>query len=783
MDEQNANDSSTGDDSATVPYAGQNQGPGLPPVPGSDDGPPIEQPPRELNAAPKPDDSVSRNADASHIPSHTDNRGTSVPQIREVSEWLRPFLRPSRRPDSLGMLDAYEVLGVVGRGSMGIVVKAFDNTLQRIVAIKIMAPHLLPSQNARERFFREARLAAGISHPNVVTIHAVGQTGDVPYLVMEYIDGQSLENRIRAGHLPLPDVLRISQQMAEGLAAAHRQGLVHRDIKPANVMLEDSIERVKIADFGLARVAMESSDLTSMGEVVGTPSYMSPEQVNGEAIDARSDLFSMGCVMYAMLTRRSPFQASNPLAAARKVASAEPPPLEELSVAPPTLCDLIRTLLSKKPDDRIQTGEELAEELRRQMVELNSPSHDPTVSLHPEKQASRPDPRLTYSAAAVGLLLLGGAFWGQSRWRENPAGSTAAALTGIGDGRQLIGPADQTGPRQLNVAQDGSAPYASIGDALAAASPGDTIHILDTGPYHEGLLLDDARRLRGVTILGNGAVIASASARSLIHIAGVPELSLRGLTINVAGHQHGLDIEGLCPGLSIHDCRFLALNPANAPMSLVYLHGGASGESDAPISFEKCTLRYGGVGVVLGEPHNTRPISHIAVRDCRFNGPSSISGIALILFDEMQHLEIVGNLIEKGETSLSLNLTHPESAKDVLFAWNTINGFESAMNLNESPPAQNISYHSNLLLNVSALPVTRENLSAIASWFKGNVWEHDPRGLELINAIADRRDYIPVARASPDDEDYLRPTDDTVHAGRHHWRDSRADSADEPSRP
>src|SRR5205823_1838085 len=188
-----------------------------------------------------------------------------------------------------------------GRGAMGVLVRAYDTQLCRTVAIKLMSPQLMLNSHARERFFREARAAAGINHPNIVTIHAVSEHAGVPFLVMEFVGGRSLMDRIRSDAPLKPiDTLRISAQIASGLAAAHQQGVIHRDIKPANIMLEDSIERVKITDFGLARVSMEQSDLTSQGVVVGTPAYMSPEQVNGEPLDSRSDLFSLGCVMYAM---------------------------------------------------------------------------------------------------------------------------------------------------------------------------------------------------------------------------------------------------------------------------------------------------------------------------------------------------------------------------------------------------------------------------------------------------------------------------------------------------
>ena len=181
------------------------------------------------------------------------------------------FLAPSRQPGALGRLDHYEVLEVVGKGGMGVVFKAFDEKLRRVVAIKVLAPQLATSGTARQRFVREAQAAAAVSHEHVINIHAVEDAAAVPYLVMQFIDGKSLDDKIKdKGPLELPEVVRIGMQIASGLAAAHAQGLIHRDIKPANILLENSVERVKITDFGLARAADDASPTWS-GSIAGTP--------------------------------------------------------------------------------------------------------------------------------------------------------------------------------------------------------------------------------------------------------------------------------------------------------------------------------------------------------------------------------------------------------------------------------------------------------------------------------------------------------------------------------
>jgi hypothetical protein len=196
---------------------------------------------------------------AAFTPPDAPERGAASLSGRAATERPEPaealaFLAPSQKSDSLGRLGHYEVLEVVGKGGMGIVLRAFDEKLHRVVAIKVLAPALATSGSARQRFVREARAAAAVTHDNIIAIHAVEDAGPVPYLVMQFIDGLTLQAKLdRSGPLPVKEILRIGLQTAAGLAAAHAHGVVHRDVKPANILLENSVERVKITDFGLAR--------------------------------------------------------------------------------------------------------------------------------------------------------------------------------------------------------------------------------------------------------------------------------------------------------------------------------------------------------------------------------------------------------------------------------------------------------------------------------------------------------------------------------------------------
>src|SRR5262245_15220978 len=239
--------------------------------------------------------------------------GETAAELRSEPEGKLDFLDPPDKPGQLGKLAHYEILEVIGRGGMGIVLKAFDQKLHRVVAIKVMAPQLAASATGRQRFQREAKTAAAVNHDHIVTIYAVDEFKGMPYMAMQYIAGWSLQQRIdKEGALDVKEILRIGMQTAHGLAAAHAQGLVHRDIKPANILLENGIERVKITDFGLAR-AVDGARVTQSGVVTGSPQYMAPEQARGEAVDHRADLFSLGSVLYAMCTGYAPFRASSSL--------------------------------------------------------------------------------------------------------------------------------------------------------------------------------------------------------------------------------------------------------------------------------------------------------------------------------------------------------------------------------------------------------------------------------------------------------------------------------------
>jgi serine/threonine-protein kinase len=321
------------------------------------------------------------------------------------------FLTPSQGADSLGRLDHYEILEVVGRGGMGVVLKGFDEKLQRIVAIKVMAAELAVSGAARQRFIREARAAAAVSHEHVVAIHSVEEDHRPPYLVMQFVDGVSLQEKLdRHGPPGLKEIVRIGLQTAEGLAAAHRQGLVHRDIKPANILLESGVERVKLTDFGLAR-AVDDASLSQSGAIAGTPLYMSPEQADGKPIDLRSDLFSLGSVLYELCTGTPPFCAAGTHAVLKRVIEDTARPIQEVNEEiPGWLCDLIARLHAKNPADRFPSAQDVADLLRQHLAHLPQPTKVATpgaVAKPPSTGPARKRRQDGLVVAGLALLALG----------------------------------------------------------------------------------------------------------------------------------------------------------------------------------------------------------------------------------------------------------------------------------------------------------------------------------------------------------------------------------------
>ena len=345
--------------------------------------------------------------------------GSEEVLMDRAAEVIRLLTPDAESSESIGILAEFRLLELIGAGGTGVVFRAHDLSLDREVALKVLRPSL--GSVARERFVAEARAAASIDHENVVTIYQVGQHQRLAWIAMKWVPGETLENRLhREGALDEQEVRELVTQIANGLAEAHRQQLVHRDIKPANIWISDADGKVQILDFGLVRITDSDLALTSTGLLAGTPSFMSPEQAKGLELDARSDLFSLGCVIYQMTTGSLPFGSSTILATLQAIQNQRPqPPSVGGADGNVDLSDLTMALLEKEPVNRIQSADLLAECLQRPRSDWpvrirNYASHDhdetQTVATHANSRPSAGSGR-RFVAAAILLGLFGLGAW------------------------------------------------------------------------------------------------------------------------------------------------------------------------------------------------------------------------------------------------------------------------------------------------------------------------------------------------------------------------------------
>ena len=310
----------------------------------------------------------------------------------------------------IGRVGPYEISGLLGRGSTAIVLKGFDRALNRNIAIKVLDPAVAGAATARQRFAREARAMAVISHEQVVPVYGVDEHAGLPYFVMEYVAGGSLERRLKTeGNLDIVSIVRIGLQVAQALTEAHRHGLVHRDIKPANILIDRGTEKVRVADFGLARVANDAS-CTHSGLIAGTPQYMAPEQVRGETCSAQSDLFSLGGVMYAMCTGHPPFRAESLYGVMQRIVHEPPRGIrEQNSLIPAWLEEFVLRLLEKDKAARFASAEECASILQDELANLNNPRFAPEPTRNWCRRGMEPRLKMSRLAVRIACGIVGGA--------------------------------------------------------------------------------------------------------------------------------------------------------------------------------------------------------------------------------------------------------------------------------------------------------------------------------------------------------------------------------------
>jgi serine/threonine-protein kinase len=359
--------------------------------------------------------------------------------------------RDAMRDSGLAIVGKYRILDLVGEGAMGVVYRGVDTVLNRTVALKVMSDAVARQQDLRDRFLREAQAAGSLQHPNVVTIYDFGEVDGHLYIAMEYVDGIDLE-RLLAAHEPLTihQRLDIAIDVLNGLSYAHRHGIVHRDVKPANIRVTEE-GRAKVMDFGVAY--LDSSSLTRTGMMMGTPSYMAPEQVVGGKITAATDIFAVGSVLYELLTGARPFEGNTLHNTLYKIVSEEPPPIREMMPGLPTSLErIVRKALTKEPESRYQNALEMADDLAAVRAELDSEKQTTsTLSLRRSMETAmaartRTRTRNRTVAAAIGLVVVG-----------------AVAASGL-----WLGTRDEAPPSEPTVAL--AEPESAGGDAIAAAA-------------------------------------------------------------------------------------------------------------------------------------------------------------------------------------------------------------------------------------------------------------------------------------------------------------------------
>src|SRR5712671_463727 len=330
-------------------------------------------------------------------------------------------------------LGPYEVLSAIGAGGMGEVYKARDTRLNRIVAIKVLPTHLADRSELRERFEREARSIASLNHPHICVLHDIGHQDEIDFLVMEYIAGETLAQRLQRGTLPLEQVFQYAIEISDALDKAHRKGVTHRDLKPGNIMLAKS--GTKLLDFGLAKLKQEvapanvqlsqlptaNDPLTAQGTIIGTLQYMAPEQVEGKEVDVRTDIFAFGAVVYEMATGKRAFEGKSQASVIGAIMSSEPVPISSLQpMTPPALDRVVKRCLAKETDERWQSANDLTDELKWIAEGSSQVTLAPTVPRKSIRTLGRRGLILI-----VGTLLLVAVISSLATWNLKPAPAPA----------------------------------------------------------------------------------------------------------------------------------------------------------------------------------------------------------------------------------------------------------------------------------------------------------------------------------------------------------------------
>jgi serine/threonine protein kinase/pectin methylesterase-like acyl-CoA thioesterase len=704
----------------------------------------------------------------------------------------------STAPDIL-FAGRYRLLEQLGAGGMGAVHKATDTKLDRTVAIKIMAGHLVRHPDALARFQREAKALAKVAHPGIVQAFDTDQDGEQHFLVMEYVAGHSLLELLRAkGRVPPTIAADYTHQAAVALQHAHERGLIHRDVKPHNLLLTPT-GQVKVLDLGLARFAQDhlgdtgDAGLTREGAGMGTPDYMAPEQFSqAHRADARSDIYSLGCTLFHLITGRVVFPGTSLAEKTRAHEEQDPPRVEELCPeAPVGLALTIRKMLAKSPAERFQSMREVAEALAPYVAasSISLPEIQKTtnwegsqLSFHalPTKQPSGSTP-LTGAAAqlprrrsrrvlallgsAAGLLLLVGGLVSLPFLLPTPRGEF-----GISTGPQPAAPVRD--PNVLTVSKDAKdgAQYDTINGALANVQPGQTVRVLDDATYSESVRLN----VEGVTLEAVRGATANcpASAQVGIMISNVPNVTVRGLRIRVdCDGPHVLAVQGNCLGSKLDD---LELSSTSATSIGILLVDVGIPQGKPPLIIENCSVSGGFVGIqAVGCDVGTkaaRPCQGVVIRNNHVN--TCINGLAL--GGKMNDIQIVGNRVWNCNTPIAFPLELLSESGDLLLANNTLKAAGRCLQINDLGKDMGpVDIRNNLILSEGKTDIAfiGKDSGPLAGLRLDHNWRQvrAPTNSDGSTAVSGRidsmadqiRDTIDLLSTDPASPDFLRPAKDS----------------------
>ncbi|MBC7820667.1 MAG: serine/threonine protein kinase [Planctomycetaceae bacterium] len=681
-------------------------------------------------------------------------------------------------------LGKYTIQGRIGQGGMGVVWKGFDPDLHRTVAIKVLGAHLAHSPTARRRFQREARAAAAINHPNVLTIHAVEEQNDVPFLVMEYVAGDSLKAYVSSrGKVDPIEVMRMSMQISMGLAAAHAQGVIHRDVKPGNVMLHEGATRVRLADFGLARAAFDNSELTSHDNAVGTPAYMAPEQIRGERLDARGDLFSLGCVMYYMLVGYSPFQGRTQAETIHKILDSSPPRLSDLDPCiPPVLADIITRLLHKNPDGRYQSALEVADVLKKLLVQLNQAATDEIADVWAGKldaktpaASAQPTPvtgtsiraPLLIGAAVLVVVALGTVAWkfgAADSQTKLPAGDPVVKGTTAGESNaSKVATAPLAKLTKITVGSGAGADCATIAEAVSRAAENCTITVVGPGPFVESVKVHDLA-LRGLKLVAQPRAqwrpdgMGESNALSINGVAGV---TVEGFDFEAQSDMsRGIFLTGTAENIAVVDCSFRHMLSSHK-LSLMSI----ASHSDTPgarIQIQRCRFFAAQGSVMCLTVGGEHPVPRVECEDCQFSAPNT----HFYATQACRQLLMARNVFLGGHNAINLSLKSWTSESRIEIVNNTFVGTRYWLGLMDSfragtaPSGPSDSrVCNNLILGGERTQGGPDQWDpTFASWrFASNWWERDA----TTKSTADREGRLATLQSTLD----VPVRDDPAHVG------------------